>query len=158
VPRRRRRWARVLIPLFLLLAAIPVVIIVIAVAVLASGGFEFGSGFSVTYVPMTVDEIPATIDHGQGELVVDLTEIDPATYDGGPVPIDIDMGMGEVRVLVPDGLSVDVDAEVTAGDINVLGNTKDGLGVDLSVPADEPDVELDIDLQFGKITVQRVAP
>jgi predicted membrane protein len=158
VPRRRPRWARVLIPLFLLLAAIPVVIIVIAVAVLASGGFEFGSGFSVTYVPMTVDEIPATIDHGQGELVVDLTKIDLASYDGDPVPIDIDMGMGEVRVLVPDGLSVDVDAEVAAGDINVLGNTKDGLGVDLSVPADEPDVELDIDLQFGQITVQRVAP
>jgi predicted membrane protein len=146
----------VLVPLLFLLVAIPIVAIGVGIALLASGGVEFGSGFSARYLPRSVDEIPATIDHGNGELVVDLTDIDPSAYAGDPVPLAIDMGMGEIRVLLPEGLEADVDADVSAGDIRVFGNHKDGLGVDLSVPADDPDLDLDIKLDFGQITVERV--
>jgi predicted membrane protein len=144
-----------LIVLLVLLLAVPFIAIAVAVAFLAAGGIDFGSGFDARYRPETVDEIPAMIDHGSGELVVDLTEIDPADYDGDPVPLAIDMSFGDITVLVPDDLRTSVDAQVSAGDVQVFGNSHDGLGADVSVDVDDADLELDIELEFGQITVQR---
>ena len=153
---RRRRWTLVLIGLLALLLVVPSIVIGAAIAFLATGGIDFGSGFSAEYRPDTVEEIPATIEHGQGDLVIDLTDIDPAEYDGEPVPLAVDMGVGDIQVLVPEGVRTAVDAEVSAGDIQVFGNHRDGLGADVSIDVDDPDLELDIRLDLGQITVERV--
>lgn len=103
--------------------------------------------------PASFDDIPQQIE-GDGEIELDLTEIDPATFDGEPVPVSIDAGFGSIRVIVPEGMDIDVDAEVTAGEISVFDKQVDGLGSSLTYGKNDPMVELDISLNAGEVIVE----
>ncbi len=150
VPPKRRRWRPILIGLAFFVFAIPVA----AVAALLASDIDINTDFSATYRPDSVASIPAAISHDQGKVVVDLTELDASMFDD-TVLLDIEHGFGEVRVIVPEDLTVDVDATVAAGDVSVFGSSNDGFGSELNISAEDPDLELDIDLGFGEITVER---
>jgi phage shock protein PspC (stress-responsive transcriptional regulator) len=158
-PRRRRRWRWLVVTLVLLFVVVPLVVIALVVGLLIGGGVDIGSGFRATYRPGTVEEIPSSIDHDSGEIVLDLSELDPAGFDEDDlVRVDIDLSVGQVRVLVPEGLPVDVDAELDLGDVQVFDISQDGVGPDVETGDDDPLVDLDIQLDLGQIIVERVEP
>ena len=98
-------------------------------------------------------------DFFAGSTTIDLTRIsDLENLDGDT--IDIDAWAGEIRVIVPDGLDVDVNARIDGGgEIEVAGVRDDGRSpvVIESIDGgdDAPAMQLDIDLNFGSIDVRQ---
>jgi lia operon protein LiaF len=101
---------------------------------------------------------PLDLRTGVGDVLVDLTR---AEVPDGEHGISIELLAGSVKVLVPQGLAVSASAHNWAGEITLLGRTRDGIFIDHS--AVSPDyaqaakrVRLDISLLAGEINVVRV--
>jgi hypothetical protein len=63
-----------------------------------------------------------------GELVLDLrtTDLPP-----GDTPIELDLGVGEARVIVPRDVCVATDAHVGMGELRTFERNNEGIDVDL---------------------------
>lgn len=190
VPPRRRRWGRILFALFFVFVLLPILLIALVIGLLLGNGIDIDAGFDSQYRPQSVIDIPAIIDQDAGEVVLDLTDLDPSQFvpapvptpppvpdpPGGlvgpdapeapqvptivdeldlPIPIEIDLDFGEVRVIVPEGLAISVDAEADLGDVEVFGRSEDGIDNDVTVNVDEPLIDLDIRVGAGRILVER---
>lgn len=94
---------------------------------------------------------------GVGRQVVDLTGIDDLeALDGRTVRVET--GVGETVVQVPDGLDIDVVADVDLGEVLVLDREMDGTdNVVTYSDADTgaPDLTLLLETQVGRIEVDR---
>ena len=87
---------------------------------------------------------------------------DLAALDGRE--LDVSLNAGEITVLVPDGLNVNVDADMRfAGEISVGDITRGGF--DQSVEQhpvhrprkpERPTINLDVDARVGQITVEEL--
>ena len=108
--------------------------------------------------PDTASEVQNKYDFGAGELTIDLTEVvDVSNLDGRA--IDIEGGAGEIEVIVPDGMDVEVDAQVGGpGDISLFGDHSSGIGSDMTRQHDggpnAPDIRIDAQMGVGSITVK----
>jgi hypothetical protein len=96
-------------------------------------------------------------EYRAGSITYDLSDVD---FSGQDVQMAVDLGAGELTVVVPDDVAVVVNSEVGAGDAQVFGETRDGLGVtfDHTEPG-EPDagrVTLDLTVGLGTLEVSRV--
>jgi predicted membrane protein len=76
------------------------------------------------------------------------------------VVVDASVTFGELHVIVPEDVAVELDAKVTGGEIiTEIGEGSDGMG--LRVNADEPGDEgsgtivLDLRMGFGELRVVR---
>ena len=120
--------------------------------------------------------VPATgttaFELGAGEATLDLSLLattatpTPAPTTGTPaatIPqrVTVEMGAGDLTIVVPDGLDVRVDASVGFGDITHtggIGGATDTSGTDRStstVIGDQPvQVVVDAQLGLGQITIQ----
>ena len=58
----------------------------------------------------------------------------------GDVPLDLDVGIGEARVIVPDDVCVATDADVGVGNVAMFGRDHGGVDVDYE---DAPDRQAD---------------
>ncbi len=113
------------------------------------------------YTPTTAAAAAGIQDYDffAGSTTVDLTRVsDLENLDGET--LDIDAWAGEIRVIVPEGLDVDVNARIDGGgEIEVAGVRDDGRSpvVIESIDGgdDVPDMDLNIDLNFGSIDVQQ---
>ena len=94
-----------------------------------------------------------------GRIHVDLSDIDDLeALDGRQ--LDLEANAGEIIVTIPDGVGVDVTADVAvAGEAVVLGQEANGPDVHLerqvSAGPGEPELELDIHLLVGSIEVRQ---
>ena len=133
------------------------------IAALATAVASLDSQFPddiVTYAPTSASEVQETYELGGGDLVVDLSGIsDVDALDGRTVSID-SVG-GEVEVIVPDGMDVDVQTEVVVGDSRVFDQRMGGFDVQLDGVLDggagAPDMTITIDLVAGEILVRDAA-
>lgn len=96
--------------------------------------------------------------NGIGDIRVNLVN---AHIDEGTYTIDVRGWIGEVRVLVPEGLSVCVDADVSVGNVEVFGESHAGTGrsvhlEDLGFAEANRRCVLRIDLNIGDVEVVRV--
>ena len=141
----------------IILLLIPVVAVVAVVGLALGGAIDVGSGFDVTYKPLTVSELPTSIEHGAGEVVLDLTELDGADFENEaePVAIQAELDFGSLQVIVPEGLEIDVDAEADLGEVAVFSSSQGGFDLNLEIPADDPDIDLELRLGVGEIDVVR---
>lgn len=81
--------------------------------------------------PTSAADVESRYTHGIGLLELDLTQVaDPDSLLGRST--EVDSGVGLVRIVVPDGLPVRVDAHVRAGEIDLFGRTADGTDVSLT--------------------------
>jgi hypothetical protein len=115
---------------------------------------------SVVRTPDTAAQVQDRYEIGGGELILDLTQVaDPEALDGRT--IEVRAGAGSVDVKIPEGLDVDVAANVGLGDAEVFGDRQDGAGVDVTGThdggLDAPDIRLDIELGLGEIDVNVVS-
>ena len=153
----RARWL-VFPSLLVALALVP------AAVAQSAAGMEGGVG-SQTWTPGPTD--PSTeFALGAGSARLDLRQLDPADLDG---PLSVDLGVGELVVLVPEDLRVRVSADVRLGEIltRELDGTMRSLRQDSGDLLLEEDflvgdaggtpVELDLEVGAGQIEVRRVA-
>jgi len=114
----------------------------------------------------TIDVRPTEVGQVQdsyyvpaGSIHVDLSDVaDTQALDGRR--IDLEANAGEIVVTVPEGLHVDVEADVSvAGEAVVLGREANGPNVHMerqvSGGLNAPELELDIHLLVGSIEVRQ---
>lgn len=116
----------------------------------------FDGTFSVDTLritPANQADIQEVYDVEAGSFTLDLSDI---AFDG-PDAIEIDMGAGELIVILPEDLEADVDVRLGVGDIGgVIGNS-DGIGLRRTVELDGTTgpLELDIEMGAGEVDVVR---
>ena len=88
---------------------------------------------------------------GAGELDIDLRELD---LPPGDTPLEIDLGIGDVRLAVPTDVCVATKADVGVGEVNVLGRTNEGVDVSFEEHPDAPPsvsrLVLDAEIGLGR--------
>ena len=118
-----------------------------------------------TWVPGDAVARDRSYELGAGEAVLDLRQLEPGSARR---VIDAEVGVGQLVVLVPEDLVVQVSAEVGLGEIVVreLDGSRSDLGSDdgtdlseqfvVGSPARDANVALDLQVGAGEIEVRRV--
>lgn len=107
--------------------------------------------------PESVAALEPSYELGIGRLDLDLVDV---PFRPGRTEVDASVGFGDLLVTVPDDVALQLDAHVGGGDMELLGENHDGFDADrtLFVPGSTPDapvLELEVDVGFGHIEVQR---
>ena len=94
---------------------------------------------------------------GIGGLDVDLTDLDLPTT--GRTDVDIDLGLGEAVIYVPEGACVTSDVEIGAGAADIFDRDNDGVDIAFaetaSPPAGRPMLHIQADVGLGLLEVVR---
>jgi hypothetical protein len=74
--------------------------------------------------------------------------------------VTLHSGLGRVEVIVPPGLSVDIDADVSGpGHLELFGDERGGVGISDVVrheaAAGSPELDLELDVSVGEIQVHQ---
>jgi hypothetical protein len=117
-------------------------------------GFQGGVGDRVVAV-RSVGDIAADYNVAMGQLTIDLAELEDVS---SPISLNASVGMGELVVRVPEGIEFEVTANAGAGEIEILGEARDGLGVkdSYATPGFEQGaagISLDLDVFMGRVEV-----
>ena len=124
-----------------------------------------GSGVGEARVTVAdIEELEDEYRHGIGQLVVDLRDLDPERTDHS---VELSLGIGELRVYVPDSIATTADIKVGVGSIEARGagyawyESTDGLGTrrTIAVPVEGEttgELRLDIDVGIGEVDVRTV--
>ncbi|MGH2676673.1 MAG: LiaF domain-containing protein [Actinomycetota bacterium] len=135
------------------LIALGVVLTILSAAMSAA---DVTGGVGRRHIRVTGTEQVREYDLGIGELVLDLTELEP----NGTVDLKAEVGIGELRVELPADVPVRVHAESGIGQVDVLGQEDGGFGSELdhtdgdfgSAPAA---LDLEVSAGIGEVTVTR---
>lgn len=109
--------------------------------------------------PLTIAELDPSYSLGAGRFELDLRELE-LEEDAQTL---VEVGAGEVTVIVPPEVNVDVSASLGGGDLQVFDQRRTGLGIDLQVfdpaPIDDPEsaptLTLRVNGGFGDLVVRR---
>jgi phage shock protein PspC (stress-responsive transcriptional regulator) len=108
--------------------------------------------------PASASGLDPRYDLPAGRAEIDLRGItDVESLDGRT--LEVDVNAGEIVLIVPEGLTVDLDASVTAGgEISTPGANRGGWSVDVNEQIqgddDRATMQADLELGFGKIHVR----
>ena len=142
---RGRRW--LLVPALVLAAP--------AAIVQASDLRVEGGVGEREYRPVSDADLSAPFKLGAGELTIDMTQFEFPRP--GNTEIEVEMGMGEVRVIVPEDVCVSWKADVGAGVVEVFDRENGGVEFDWTQTArnegDSPELVIDADIDFGAIEI-----
>lgn len=135
---------------------VPALALATGVGVAAAADLHFEGGIGErSYTPLSAAAIPADGYHlGIGELKIDLRQIDWQKHD--VVDLNADLGVGELRIAVPEKVCVEADTHATAGSLVVTGSETHGTDVDNNTGAYStatPRLRLTGDIKFGEIRV-----
>jgi predicted membrane protein len=117
-------------------------------------GFQGGVG-DRTVDLSSVDDIRADYNLAVGTLTIDLRDVE----DLGPsTRLTASVGMGELVLRVPADVEIDVEAEVGAGEIEILGRNIDGVGIadtyaSPGFAASDQRLSLDLQVFTGRVEV-----
>jgi phage shock protein PspC (stress-responsive transcriptional regulator) len=134
---------------------LPALILAIPLGFVAAAGIDVDGGIGERdYQPTSVNELRDGYELGMGELRLDLTQVD---LPPGRTPLKLEMGIGSLRVIVPDDVCVASDMRIGAGYARVLDRDSGGLDVDWRrSPIDKAGVKrlvIDGDVGIGELQV-----
>jgi phage shock protein PspC (stress-responsive transcriptional regulator) len=137
---------------------LPALALAIAAGVVAAAGIDIDGGMGQReYSPASTVDLRDRYELGVGELEVDLRDTD---LPAGDVPLEVDLGIGEARVIVPDDVCVATSADIGAGNVNTFGHDTGGVDVDFEeIPDASPDttrILLDADVGLGAVRVMEL--
>lgn len=98
-----------------------------------------------------------TLDHGIGDVKLDLTSAD---IPDGTHRVDVDVKIGEVLIRVPDNVNVVAAGRVYVGELQVLDDRQGGIGElsaqrQVMVPDATVTLEIQAQLRIGKLKISR---
>ena len=136
----------------------------VPVLLLAGSDVRWGTGAGETRVNVAdPSELQDEYRHGIGQLIVDLRDLDPERTDHS---VDLSLGIGELRVYVPDSVATTAEIAVGAGNSEVRGagilwEAADGLGISRTTtvpPSGETTgvLRLEMDVGIGEAEVVTV--
>ena len=110
--------------------------------------------------PTTAADLQSEYEHGIGELTVDLSDLELEDLDGKT--IDIDLGIGQVDVILPAALGGRVTIEAGVGEISHQTDTNraeydDGVGVEsgrITLQGQDAEVELNVRVGIGSASLR----
>jgi hypothetical protein len=150
---RSARWGGRLLKLLIALCAVALAAAVTAVVLAFSWfnvSFSDGVGDRV-YAPSTAASIASSYKLGVGNLRIDLSAIRPAAKE---LQVKAKVGVGELRIVVPYGVPVQVDAHAKLGDVHVLRLRDSGRNAAVSTGAGGGYV-IDARVGLGRVDVVR---
>ncbi len=118
---------------------LPALALALSAGVVSASGIDLDGGVGERdYRPASALDLRDTYELGMGELIVDLRQTD---LPPGDVPLDVDLGVGEARVIVPDDVCVATDAEVGIGEVRSFDRRNGGVDIDVDdLPSSGPGV------------------
>jgi hypothetical protein len=139
----------------LVVAGVFVTIAVLAVAAAPPDAFHGGIGDRGIVLTDQAD-LAATYDVGVGGLRLDLSELTMTEAAN----VDVTIGAGDLTVVLPPEIPVDVSASVGAGQIDLLGEVSEGLSVSRTYTSEgfeaaDVTLTLDLDIAAGNMEVDR---
>lgn len=133
--------------------------LVAAVATAGATAVDRIDGGATTERPLVAADLDRSYRFGAGELVVDLTDVaDLEALDGRR--LELDVSVGRIEVVVPDGLAVVADASVNGpGDISLFGEHRDGIDISDGTTYDPtggdwPLLTIDAEVNLGEIEMR----
>ena len=107
--------------------------------------------------PLKAGQLERSYEHGIGDLTVDLRNV---PLPQGTTKVDVELGIGNLLVRVPEAAALEIDAHAAGGQVTVLGESDDGSDAQKRavVPGSTPDapaLELTADIGFGHLDVRR---
>jgi phage shock protein PspC (stress-responsive transcriptional regulator) len=146
----RGRKHKLLVAVVTVLSVMAAAVVVAIVATFAWFNVSLDDGVGKhTSTPVAIQDVPSSYHLGIGNLTVDASHL-PTT---GPVTIKAHVGIGKLRILVPQNAAVAVVATAKAGDIHALGQQDDGRHAHV-VTGSGPFV-VDAEIGAGRIDVVR---
>jgi hypothetical protein len=130
-------------------------VVTLALSAVASIGvpLEGGSG-QRDWHPVAAEELQESYRLGAGEAVLDLTT---SPVRETPHDVEVSVGMGELRVIVPEGVAVKVRGRVSLGELVLFGEMQDGGGLDMTRSDVNPTLTIDARVGLGELKVEREA-
>ena len=148
------RASHVMRNISIVLAAVVVSILVAAATVASISHVNVGDGVGErTYVPSGATDVHRDYRLGVGSLLVDLGAV---PLPVGETAVSARVGIGELKVIVPAGVALRVNATSRAGEVHVLGLSDDGRNAAIRV--NDPGLRvlvLDARVGLGKVDVAR---
>jgi hypothetical protein len=102
------------------------------------------------YIPNSAAAAASSYKLGVGDLRIDLTQMGPIT---SPLRIKAHVGVGDLRVVVPQGVPVVIDGHVKLGDIKAFD--QDISGHDVGLHDGSGLLTIDGHVGLGEIHVER---
>jgi predicted membrane protein len=115
----RARW---LIPIGVVLA---VALGIGSLAENVDGGPDSGRR-DVRYQPTTVAQVQPSYQMGAGDFSLDMSAVD---FTGVTRIVEVNTGLGDVDIQLPEDVDVTVKYDVGAGDAQVLEQREEGVGI-----------------------------
>jgi phage shock protein PspC (stress-responsive transcriptional regulator)/predicted membrane protein len=135
---------------------IPAAALAVPLGAIAAADIHFSDGIGERhYRPASFASIPADgYELGIGELLVDLRELpwEPDTT----LDLDVDLGMGELAIAVPENVCVSADVSARAGELNIAGDEVNGIDSEIrpEAPATAvPRLNLSGEVDLGELRV-----
>jgi phage shock protein PspC (stress-responsive transcriptional regulator) len=133
----------------------PALALALAAGVVNAAGIDLDGGVGEReYRPTSIAELRDGYEIGLGELVVDLRDTD---LPAGDVPVELDVGVGEAMLIVPEDVCVATSADVGVGNVSVFGRDNGGVDVDFDEARDAaPEVTrvmLNAEVGLGEVRV-----
>jgi phage shock protein PspC (stress-responsive transcriptional regulator) len=140
----------------LAIAAGTIVALTLVAAAIFASIFHVHVGRGVgdrNYVVAGLDDLHRNYRLGIGDMTVDLRNV---SFPLGDTHIGTRVDVGNLRVVVPEGVALRVHGDAQLGQVEVLGQVADGRNVDRSVDqAGKRILDLDAHVGVGKVTVMR---
>jgi hypothetical protein len=139
------------------LIATGVVLLVLSAAT-SSADIGVGGVGERAYRPTSLAELEDVPDLGIGELRLDLRRLPPSAAARGAGEIDISVGIGELRVVLPPQLPLHIQASAGIGEVQLPDGSEGGFGAEARFPDGEPTegrLPLELSVGIGRIAVER---
>ena len=109
---------------------VPAIVLAVPLGAVAATDLDVrGTWGDRTFHPGTVAELDDGYEMGLGSLKVDMSDVD---LPPGRTDLRLDIGIGEIKVLVPEDVCVTTEAQVGMGAVNVGEGEQGGVDFDIS--------------------------
>lgn len=106
----------------------PALSLALAVGFVSAAGIDLDGGVGERdYRPASANELRDGYRIGMGELVLDLRDME---LPSGDTPVNLDVGIGAARLIVPEDVCVASAADIGIGAVDVFGRENGGVDVD----------------------------